>query len=94
MKYGTIPYVNKKVSKLILGTAVTPFITGGDGSETLNSALKNGINAFDMARNYGLSEYAFGNWLEKSGKSNLYKLAKIICSCDYRNFLKVVFEQC
>ena len=65
MKYGTIPYVNKKVSKLILGTAVTPFITGGDGSETLNSALKNGINAFDMARNYGLSEYAFGNWLEK-----------------------------
>lgn len=75
--YGKIPYVNKKVSRIFFGTAFPPIITGGDGTELFEAALRNGINAFDLARNYLFSERSFGNWLEKSGqRENVVILSK------------------
>ena len=65
--YTKIPYVNKKVSRILYGTAIQPFLMGGDGNELLDAALAAGINTFDMARNYGLAERSIGNWLELRG---------------------------
>ena len=66
--YGEIPYVDRKVSRIFFGTAFSPVMMGGDGTEYFEAALRNGINAFDLARNYLYSERSFGNWLEKRGQ--------------------------
>lgn len=66
MNYGTIPYVAKPVSRIFYGIANPIFIEGGDGSHLIEAALEMGINAFDMARQYGLAETSFGNWLKKN----------------------------
>lgn len=67
LMYTKIPYVNKKVSRIVFGTAVPPFIMGGDGNELLDAALAAGVNTFDMARNYMFSENSVGNWLKARG---------------------------
>ena len=67
MRYGTIKGVDRPVSRIFLGTASAPFSTGGDGSELLEAALEQGINAIDTARVYGLSENSLGRWLEQPG---------------------------
>lgn len=64
MQYQKIPHVKKPVSRILFGTAMAPFMTGGDGNELLDSMYELGINTFDAARNYGLAEHSFGNWLE------------------------------
>ncbi len=65
MEYRTIPYVSKPVSRLLFGTASSPFSGGGDGSALLDAALSLGINTLDTARRYGLSEKSIGDWMEK-----------------------------
>lgn len=67
MLYAEIPYVKKRVSRILFGTATKPFIVGGDGNELLDAVLASGINTFDMARNYMFSEKSVGNWLEARG---------------------------
>lgn len=67
MKYGQIPGVEKPVSRIFMGTAAAPFSTGGDGTELLEAALEQGINAIDTARVYGLSEKSLGMWLGRPG---------------------------
>ena len=66
--YASIPYVDKKVSRIFAGTAFPPIQDGADGTEFFEAALANGINAFDTARAYMEAEHSFGNWLEKSGR--------------------------
>lgn len=66
--YTTIPYVNKKISRIFAGTAFPPIQNGKGGEEIFEAALANGINSFDTARVYQYSERMLGNWLEKSGK--------------------------
>jgi len=67
MQYGTIPYVDKKVSRIFFGTAMPPIMYGKDGSEWFEAALENGINAFDTARNYMYAEKSVGDWIRKRG---------------------------
>lgn len=64
MKYAEIPYVDKKVSGIIYGTAAPPFLEGGDGNELLDAVFSAGVNAFDTARNYALAEKSLGQWME------------------------------
>ena len=66
--YASIPYVDKKVSRIFAGTAFSPIQDGADGTDFFEAALANGINAFDTARVYMEAEHSFGNWLEKSGR--------------------------
>lgn len=66
--YASIPYVDKKVSRIFAGTAFSPIQDGADGTDFFEAALDNGINAFDTARVYMEAEHSFGNWLEKSGR--------------------------
>ena len=48
--YASIPYVDKKVSRIFAGTAFSPIQDGADGTDFFEAALDNGINAFDTAR--------------------------------------------
>ena len=66
--YASIPYVDKKVSRIFAGTAFSPIQDGADGTDFFEAALANGINAFDTARVYMEAEHSFGDWLEKSGR--------------------------
>ena len=66
----SIPYVDKKVSRIFAGTAFSPIQDGADGTDFFEAALANGINAFDTARVYMEAEHSFGNWLEKSGRGS------------------------
>ena len=67
MKYGTIPGLDKEVSRIILGTASPAFFSGQGSSEILDAAKAAGINTIDTARNYGPSEQSIGRWLEDRG---------------------------
>lgn len=65
MEYVEIPYVKKKVSRIIFGTAIPPFMMGGNGNDLLDAMYDLGVNTFDMARNYMASELSVGRWLEE-----------------------------
>ncbi len=64
VKYCTIPYVNKPVSQIFYGTAIQPFLSGGNGNELLDAIFETGITAFDCARNYADAERSLGAWME------------------------------
>ena len=63
MKYETIPYVDKPVSRILFGTAQPSFLRGEENNAILNAALEAGITTFDTARNYAQSEKTIGTWL-------------------------------
>lgn len=65
MKYHEIAYVDKKVSRIMFGTAVPPFMGGEDCAALLDAVYAMGVNAFDTARGYGLAEQSLGAWLEE-----------------------------
>lgn len=65
MKYTKIPYVNKPVSRILFGTAIPPFMMGGDGNHLLDAMFEMGITTFDTARNYMAAEISFGKWIEE-----------------------------
>lgn len=64
IQYVEIPYVDKKVSRILYGTAAPPFMMGGDGNELLDAIFAAGVNTFDTARGYILSEKSLGDWIE------------------------------
>src|SRR5829696_5489586 len=69
MKYGSLPDVDGRVSRLVMGSMV--FSTGKQEltNELLDRWLEVGGTAIDTARVYskGTSEEAFGNWLQARG---------------------------
>lgn len=67
MEYVEIPYVDKKISRILYGTAISPFMEGGDGDDLLDAVYAMGINTFDTARVYNKAEKSLGNWMEKRG---------------------------
>lgn len=77
MIYGEIKNVGKKVSRLVFGCANSLMISGGDASKALDSAMDLGINTFDTAENYGLSELSLGNWIrERNNRDNVVIISK------------------
>lgn len=67
MKYVEIPYVDKKVSRILYGTAMQPFLLGGDGNELLDAIYATGVTTFDSARGYLMAEKSLGNWIAERG---------------------------
>lgn len=65
MQYAEIPYVDKKVSRILYGTAAEPFMTGEGGNELLDAVFAAGVNTFDTARGYQLAEKSLGDWMEE-----------------------------
>lgn len=77
MKYTTIPYVNKPVSRIIYGTATPPFLQGEDVGDLLSIMYGLGVTAFDTARVYEKSEACLGRWMEEKGlRDNVVILSK------------------
>src|ERR1700682_6622682 len=72
MRYGSIPGVGDRVSRLVLGSMV--FSTEPEKFDTtcrlLDRFVSAGGTTVDTARIYaqGSSEAAFGQWLERSGR--------------------------
>lgn len=67
MKYGSIKNVKIPLSRIVFGCAISPLILEKSGDNIFDAAFRNGITAFDLARNYVASEMHFGQWLEKRG---------------------------
>lgn len=65
MKYSEIPHVSKPVSRILYGTAASPFLEGGDGTQLLDAMLEMGVTTIDTARKYDSAEISIGNWMEK-----------------------------
>lgn len=77
MKYSEIPYVGKKVSRIFYGTAMPPFLAGGDGNDLLDAIYAAGVTAFDTARNYMGAEKSLGKWIaEKNMRDKIVLLSK------------------
>ena len=64
MKYINLPELKNPISRLILGTAIDDMISGNNADDILDAAFDNGINAFDTARVYGMSERVLGEWMQ------------------------------
>jgi aryl-alcohol dehydrogenase-like predicted oxidoreductase len=65
MKFSTIPGFDKKISRLVQGTAA--IVDNGDWLRYLDQVKAYGCNAFDSAREYngGKPEEALGSWMYK-----------------------------
>ena len=92
MKYIQIPSVSLPVSRIVLGGSSGVFISGGDLSGIMESALACGINTIDTAREYGRSEEAIGRWLKTKGERDKIVLISKCCHPCYA-FISRVSEQ-
>lgn len=63
-KYGHIDGLSKDVSRLFFGTAIMPMAMGKNVEYLLDTAMANGINAFECARGYGFAEKSLGQWIK------------------------------
>lgn len=80
MEYVKIPYVEKPVSRILFGTAMTPFLEGGDGNGLLDAIYQTGVNTFDTARQYEGAEMSLGNWI---ARRNLREEVVILSKCGH-----------
>jgi aryl-alcohol dehydrogenase-like predicted oxidoreductase len=69
MNYGTLPGLDKPVSRLVQGTMMISTETLDKSFALLDSVFEQGGNAFDTAHVYGGGdcERAFGQWLQARG---------------------------
>ena len=67
MEYLKIKGLDKKVSRIIYGCTTKVMMNGEDANDLLDEIFALGINAFDTAENYGLSEVSLGRWMKARG---------------------------
>lgn len=79
MKYTKIPFVEKPVSRVVLGGSGSLFTSGGDISDVMEAALESGINCVDTARAYGKSEEAIGRYFRQTGRRKDFVLISKCC---------------
>ena len=79
MEMVKLPGSDKSLSKLIMGTMIIGLNNYEESVALLDSAMKVGINAFDIAYVYGGgdSERAVGRWMEERGnREDVYIITK------------------
>lgn len=79
MKYTAIPFVDKQVSRIILGGSGKLFTSGSDVTGVMETALECGINCVDTAREYGRSEEAIGRYFREHGRRDDFVLISKCC---------------
>ena len=67
MEYLKINGLDKKVSRIIYGCTTEAMMKGENVNALLDEIYSLGINAFDTAENYGLSEVSLGRWINERG---------------------------
>ena len=84
MEYGSIPNVDKPVSRLVQGTIMLSSAEEKYSFDLLDQVFEAGINTFDCAHLYGNGECerVFGKWLEDRG---LRKKVVILTKCCHMN---------
>lgn len=69
----------KRVSRIFLGTAGSPYAAGEDRGRLLDEMFSAGITAFDTARQYGRSEECLGKWISsRKNRERVYILTKCV----------------
>lgn len=75
--YSQIASSNKKVSRIILGMASSPYVDGTEQNNLLDEIFAKGITAFDTARQYRNSEECLGKWMSsRKNRQNVFVLTK------------------
>lgn len=98
MEYKEIPYVNKPVSRIVMGCANSIMLTKpklfrqGPVTKLLDTALEQGINTFDTAENYGYSETLLGQWMSK--RKNREEVVILSKGCHPYNGVSRVNTKC
>ena len=64
MRYINLPELKNPISRLIFGTAIDAMISGNNTDSLLDVVFNDGINTFDTARVYGMSERVLGKWIQ------------------------------
>ena len=68
MEYGSIPGIDKSVSRIVQGTVMLDEADPTASFALLDAAVEAGCTAFDTARHYGRgSEAVFGRWIRERG---------------------------
>ena len=68
MEYGSIPGIDKPVSRIVQGTVMLDEADPTASFALLDAAVEAGCTAFDTARHYGRgSEAVFGRWVRDRG---------------------------
>lgn len=77
MEYTKINGIEKEVSRIAFGCAIAPMLAGENVHNLLDACVDMGINTFDTAENYGLSEVSLGNWIrERKNRDDLVIISK------------------
>ncbi|GHV87218.1 hypothetical protein AGMMS50255_5140 [Spirochaetia bacterium] len=63
MTYETLEYIEKPISRIIFGTAITAMRKGETPFELLDAVYAAGITAFDTAVSYDDAEVSLGEWI-------------------------------
>lgn len=77
MEYLKIKGLDKKVSRIIYGCTTVAMMNGENVNKLLDEIYTLGINAFDTAENYGLSEVSLGSWIkERKNRDDVVVISK------------------
>lgn len=77
MQYQSIKGINKPLSRIIYGCTADAMMRGDDVSELLDEIYALGINTFDTAEHYGLSEVSLGKWItSRKNRDNIVIITK------------------
>ncbi len=77
MEYTYVKAIEKNLSRIAFGCAIAPMLAGENVNELLDGCVELGINTFDTAENYGLSEVSLGNWMrERKNREDLVIISK------------------
>jgi aryl-alcohol dehydrogenase-like predicted oxidoreductase len=86
MKYSSIPYVKKPVSRLVLGTAIREMENKQTAYKLLDSIYELGVTTFDTAVQYGEMESIFGGWVNaRNLRDNVVIISKGAHPNQWRN---------
>lgn len=75
--YASAEWTEKRISRIVLGTAILPFVYGRDCNEQYDTAFSCGITAIDTARNYAGAENSLGIWLKsRNVREKIFLISK------------------
>ncbi|MDR0849275.1 MAG: aldo/keto reductase [Propionibacteriaceae bacterium] len=67
MEYRDVPYVDKRVSRIVFGTAIGSMMNNEDRFDLLDAVFEAGITTYDSAASYGEAEASLGRWVKARG---------------------------
>ena len=82
MNYINLPELKNPISRLVFGTAIDAMISGNSADNILDTVFDSGINTFDTARVYGMSERVLGEWIQSRNIRNKVNIITKGCHHD------------